>query len=250
MSNQVDESTLLDELPDSPTEYFNYGKLTIGYVYVDWSSGSRVETTPQLWADLPEKTADGKSAKAIDITLSIDIQEFNPNLGFGYNRKVTLNSADWNKTVKPAIEKICGAKSLDKGNRSKTLRNLQGKYVSGVDAPQLPRGNNSHINDKTGQPYMVCKLMQVFESREACLAAKEARSASYATAHVIASPNEQPTNGLSLPASWSQMGLTEQDWLGFARETKSKNLNPIQLRKEAESAQVSVDELKATMEKV
>lgn len=182
----VDDLDLIGGVPAGGGAFKNYGKLTIGQRFIQWNEGKPSDVTAAQWKALPQKDAQGKNQKGMEILFGIDVQELNTNLQFTYERKVAVNGADWYKTLVPSIEAILGKGSMAEGDtaknivdkRSATLRSLNGKYVCVEDAPQQPRKNAA----PDAKQYSTIKFVKVFDSREACYAEWKALSGNSASA--------------------------------------------------------------------
>lgn len=155
--------------PDSV--FTNYGKFDWKVNrYVVWKDGSPEEVTAAQYAKAPAKVNVGgksKSAKNVELLLSVDIQEFKPDLPFTYERKINVGDWDWNTTFKPSLAKVLGVKiAKDKPVEkeiavSAALEMVKGKYVAYQDVPQQKAS-------KDGKVYKTMKLTRVFKSRAEC----------------------------------------------------------------------------------
>ena len=98
--------------------------------------------------------------KTVEPTFLVDVQEFNPDLQWQYERRVQINDPDWKATVAPSIEAIYGGGSAVGDGLRDSLSKLVGSYVEVQDEPQV------------GDPaYNTINFVRVFESRDACYAA-------------------------------------------------------------------------------
>lgn len=153
----TDLNSLIDEADEgSRIAFRNYGKITWEVTrYIIWADGKPLEVDAAEYAKAPKKVA-GKNAKNMEITFTQDIQEFKPDLTFSYSRKVTIGDRDWNATVEPSLEAICG-KGL---SAAAMLAKVQGAYCATVDVAQ-----------KKNADYNTIKFAALYTDRDACLAA-------------------------------------------------------------------------------
>lgn len=200
MGNIADDFSLVGEAeaaaPQS-TGFTNFGKLHLSTRYFKWVDGKPVEIAADEYRALPFKNAEGKGAKGQEIIFALDVQEFKPELQFTYSRKVGVGSLDWNKTLKPSIEKLLGRGCMDPAKVGETLTRLQDTYVALADVPQANTKNNPNRSQ-----YNVCKLVAVYPDRAACYAAYLERGNGTPTSAVASSNGSQaaavPTgNGVS-----------------------------------------------------
>lgn len=157
----TDDWDAMDEVPETSGGFKNIGKLTLSTRFFVWKDGKTEEASRDEWVRLPARV-DGKTAKGMDVTFVVDVQEFNPNLGFAYERRVTIGSIDWNKIVAPSIEAVMGKGAMSDANRGATMRSLNGKYVMVEDVPQIDTKNNTNRSK-----YNTVKFHKVYASREA-----------------------------------------------------------------------------------
>lgn len=137
--------------------FSNFGKLTVTQVGMKkWNRdadgnivGRPSDITGAEWDKLPKKD------KFVEVMFSIDVQEFNPELQFTYERKVSIiggKKSDWAQIVSPSIDKVFG--------KGKMLSQLNGLYVEVQDVPQ--------INDPQ---YNTIQFVRVFKNRDEAFAA-------------------------------------------------------------------------------
>lgn len=174
----ADNLDLMGEVPESSGGFKSIGQLTISTRLFVWKKITQPdgsiktlseEASVDEWKRTP-KVVDGKGAKGMDIIFHVNVQELRTSLQYPYERKVTLNSMDWDKLVAPSIEKVMGAGSMKDDKRSETLRNLNGKYVMVQDVPQIPRKNA--VAD--AKQYNTVSLLKVYGSREEAYAESKA----------------------------------------------------------------------------
>ena len=138
----------------------SFGKLSITPRYVQWVDGQPVEKNVKEYMEL--KTGE----RSLELTFSVNIQEFNTDLEWKYERKVNVGSTDWWKIFKPSLEAIEGFKDgLSKGKMSETLGKLHGAYVLAHDVFQSPTKKDPNPE------YRTIKLVEVYPDRETCYAA-------------------------------------------------------------------------------
>jgi len=136
-----------------------FGKLAIEPRYLKWEDGVPEE------CDVKEYMATAGRSRTMEIEFGIDIQEFNPDLEWTYERRVRVGSTDWWKILKPALEEIPGFENgLSKGNMAETLGKLNGSYVHAHDVLQSP------TKKQPDPEYKTIKIVHVFESRDECYA--------------------------------------------------------------------------------
>lgn len=132
----------------------NFGKCTVEARYIQWVDHAPVDIDVATYAKLDERET------SIELTFSVDIQEFNSGLEWTYSRKVTVGSSDWWKIVKPSLDETVG-----KGDMGEQLKKVHSAYVCVEDVLQTP-------TKKTPNPTMkMVKFAVVYPNREACHAA-------------------------------------------------------------------------------
>lgn len=156
MSNDFD---LLNEVQEAQTGFKQIGKLTISTKLMLWRDKKLEEASRADWVK-----AD-KSQRAMDTLFEVNIQEFKPQLGFSYSRKVRVGGLDWQKTLVPSIEALMGKDSMSEARKSETLMALNGKYVAVMDVPEQPRKNAA----PDAKQYNTVKFVKVYQSREEAL---------------------------------------------------------------------------------
>lgn len=141
----------------------NYGRLTATAMV------KRFKGKGEQPEEFPFK--DGYTLKAKEflfLKVAVDIQEFNPNLQFEYERKVDIRrssatqKSDWSEIVLPSLEAVFGANWGD--------AILKSPYVELEDVP-----NVSGTVSKSGRVLTVPKFVKVFKNKQECAAAREAR---------------------------------------------------------------------------
>lgn len=152
----VDEAA---DAADTPLPRYQYGQLTIGPgQYTHWVNKQPIDVTAEEFSKLPAKE------RALKILFSINVQEMNPELDWSYERMLRPGESDWHKILKPSIVALMGKDSMSKGNYSKTLQELSGKYVEAMDVTQTKNPE-----------YNTIQLVRIFDSKEACFAAYKER---------------------------------------------------------------------------
>lgn len=212
----------------------NFGKLTISDVrYMKFTrdeSGWGVEDISL------EEYLTLKRGSGMEVTLCVDIQEFNPSLDFNYERRVRVGSPDWRKTFASSVEAVLGKGCMSKANRQGTLKGLVGSYVETHDVPQQPAKNDGHINQATGEPYRTIKIARVFDTREACYEAYVERFGQVGEKVATGNPS-----GMS-DAEWNEMRdrITERA-AEMLDDGKGAKLIGIRLAKEFDVGREYVD---------
>lgn len=160
MSDEFDFAGPAEEEAQVAGGKYNYGKLKIVPRFLIWKDRQPTEIDAATYA-----TLDARS-RSLEYVFSVDVQEFNADLTFTYDRKVQVGGLDWVKTLKPSIEALQGAGATDKDHLATTLRALNGRYICAEDVPQVPTKTKP---DRA--KYSTIKLTAVYETREACHAA-------------------------------------------------------------------------------
>lgn len=154
--NVVDEAA---DAADQPLPRYQYGQLTVKPgQYIHWVDKNPIDVTPEEFNKLPVKE------RSLKILFSINVKEMNPELDWEYERMLRPGESDWHKILKPSIVALMGKDSMSKGNYSKTLQELSGKYVEAADVTQTKNPE-----------YNTIQLLRIFESRDACFTAYKER---------------------------------------------------------------------------
>jgi hypothetical protein len=167
------------------SEFTQFGKLTVSLLgRKKWIRdadgeivGRPVDITESEWDSVP------KNDRFTEVQFSIDVQEFNPNLKFVYERKVSImggKKSDWAKTVKPSIDKVFG--------KGKTLDQLSGLYVEAREVPQI-----------RDDEYNTVEFVRVFKNRDEAFAAYNAKTGGGASA----SPSAAPAATTAFPPNYT-----------------------------------------------
>jgi hypothetical protein len=154
----------------------NMGRLTYGpTVYIHWNNGSRIEVDKAQYATLK------RNERSAEVVIRVDVQELNPELTWTYERKVRVNSTDWFEHWRKSIIEVFDLESqvdqsLSRKERdvevgklaAKKMLELAGQYVLVNDVPQEKQNDPDKV-------YRTPELAEVYDSKEACFAAYEAR---------------------------------------------------------------------------
>lgn len=147
-----------EEEQSAAFERLQFGKLAIAPRYLKWVDvdGKRKprEITVSEYGSTPDRQ------RSLELVFDVNIQEFNPQLEWTYQRKVGVGSQDWREILKPSVEEVLGEGSMEGDQMGATLGQLRGKYVRISDVPQ------SKI--KGDKIYRTVSLQAVFENRDAC----------------------------------------------------------------------------------
>lgn len=159
--DQVQETA--DNAPEAGFPQLQYGKLTITPLVVKWQGKGKSPVITEM--------AEGQALKdreTLRLRFAVDIQEFNPQLEFEWFREVDVaktrnenNKTDWSETVLPSLMKVFGEKWAQPAN---------GCYVEVEDVPSV-RGTYKNDAGETKQLNTI-KVLRKFDSKEACLAAR------------------------------------------------------------------------------
>lgn len=154
-----------ENAPEAGRPNLTYGKVTMTpYVLKFHGKGQKAEHVP----------LDGKedlTGKVLALVFEVDIQEFNPNLQFGYEREVQVQKSkvkgeqvvlptDWSETVLPSLVDVFGEKWAD---------NINGTYVEVEDVLSVRSYTNVQGEKKT---LNTIKFLRKFKNKEECLAAR------------------------------------------------------------------------------
>jgi len=177
------EEGFLDELEAAATaaESFgirkNFGQLTIAPTYQRWevvgeetdADGNVKEKRMPVEISLADYRQTDKRSRSMQLKFSVNIQEFNPELDFQYERNVNVGDKDWRQIFVPSVQRVFGKDSMNAGNYSKTLAKLHGSYVEVHDVPQA-----------RNPEYNTIALAKVFGTKDECYAAYEKNRAQFA----------------------------------------------------------------------
>lgn len=158
-----------EQLLEQATSFANIGKFHSFTTAHTWSEAEGMqEVGVKDW-----KAHQG--LKFLNLHVCIDTQEFNPALERGYERRVQVKSAPWNKKLEdgtyeripsdwfaiwePSIKSVFG----DYVNMTQALKELEGKYVKCLDVLQQPTKRQPEPE------YNTAKLVQIYESRAVAL---------------------------------------------------------------------------------
>lgn len=191
--NLLDQQSVRTE---QMSERVNFGKANFVVKYKHFVAKGEpiVEVDEATFATLPVEN------RIIDLTLEIDTDEPGFDAPFKYSRLLKMGSKDWHKIFKKSVEALFGAGSMNGGKYGTTLSQISGRYVEVSDV-EITYTKDNEIKT-AGYP----QIVRIFNTRDECLAAKNARFAksdstpSVATATVSAS-------GATVPA-----GYTAESW--------------------------------------
>lgn len=200
MSDEFDlVATAEEEAQQSTGAKQNFGKLTIKPRYVQWVDKKPVEVNAAVYGAL------GVKERTLEYAFAVDIQEFNPNLKFTYERKVQIGGLDWNKILKPSLAKLAGESAVTKEELPNTLRQLNGRYVAVEDVPQVATTKNP---DRA--KYNTVALLKVFKTREECYAD-----------YVAVFGKETASGGSAAPKARVPIGYSLESWLKIKPEIEA-----------------------------
>lgn len=166
ITDEMLEETQKDaELAESSRGFYRVGKLTVGMArFQRWIDRKPQAVTYDEFLKLPAKE------RSFEYTFDVDIKEFDQRAreeGWAYTRNINPRSQNWYQIVEPSLDNLLGKGCVNAEHRSKTIRDLQGKYVAILDVPQAP-GKDGVVpaNKDTGRPYTTVKFAQIFKSRD------------------------------------------------------------------------------------
>lgn len=176
-------------------ERVNFGQITFSVSYLHWPGSKEypmppVDVQESAWNTLPDKQ------RGMRFHVALNVREFGAD--FDYTRRIDMGGADWFKIFKPAIEALpgYGKGAMGKGKYGTTLSTIHGKYVEVHGVPQTKTSSD-------GKTYDVPVIVKIFNSREECLAAKQARFPTDGSTPVVASA---PAGVPGIPPGWTPQG--------------------------------------------
>lgn len=167
----------------------NFGQISITpHRYIQWVDKEPVDVTPEIFNTLPAEE------KSLELLFAVDIQGMNPDLEWKYERRMRPGDKDWQKILKPSLIELLGKDSMKKGNYSKALQELDGKYVEAHDVPQIKNPE-----------YGTIKIVRIFASKEECFTAYKERfgGSDSGTTTPASAPLSHPANYTA--ETWAQM---------------------------------------------
>lgn len=158
--------------PEAGFPKINFGRLKVQPMIVwkgpevDPKSGRKVkhERPMRTAADKPNPD----KGEATEIKFVVDIREFNPGLGFDYERRVRVMTtsrkakADWDQIVLPSLIAVLGENWMQVAKGQ--------PYVAVEDVPNI----NNRAAQETGKVYGVPKFITLYHNSSECAAAREA----------------------------------------------------------------------------
>lgn len=154
-----------EELLEQATSFAQIGKFHSYTTAMAWDkdNGTR-EVTPAEWRN-------HQGFKFLNLHAQVDTQEFNTTLERGYERRVQVKGAPWNRKeadgsytrvasdweeiFEPSLFEATGIRDV-----TKALKAIEGKYVKVLDVPQQP------TKKQPDPTYKTAKIVKVYESRE------------------------------------------------------------------------------------
>jgi len=167
--------------------FVQYGKLTCA-IFITTFHGKGEKPTRKPYtedAEIDERN------QVLEVEFVIDVKELNPSLNFdNWTRRIQIKNSgskvktDWAETVKPALERVFGAKWVD--------------VVSGTLKPyvECEQADSQFVRRDAEKDYGVPKILRAFKSRDECA---EARTERYG-APVSSSSDEEADEELGIPA--------------------------------------------------
>lgn len=220
LTDEMLEETQKDaELAESSRGFYRVGKLAIGMGRLQrWVDRKPQPVTYEEFLKLAPKD------RSFEYTFDIDIKEFDDRArteGWSYTRNVNPRSANWYQIVEPSLDALLGKGCVTSEHRSKTIRDLQGKYVAILDVPQAP-GKDGVVpaNKDTGRPYTTVKFARIFKDRDEAKAFFDELKAKSAAAQ-----GETPASNLpAVPKVWS----SDPNMLFHMLKTQYNNMTPVE----------------------
>ena len=185
------------KLAESSRGFYRVGKLTTGMgKFKKWVNKQPVDIDYSAFVKLSPKE------RSFEYAFDVDIKEFDERAraeGWSYTRNVNPRSANWTQILEPSLEAILGKGCLNADHRTKTIQELQGRYVAILDVPQAP-GKDGQIpaNKETGRPYTTVKFAKIFANRDEAKAFYDDLRKDQAPAEAHTSPV-----GPSVPQVWA-----------------------------------------------
>lgn len=231
--------TEAEKMSDAMSSFSQFGQLTYGSPrYVEFKDGSAIVVDKKRFFDLPAR------GKAVEMVIRVNVQEFNPDLGFNYERRIGVGSADWFKHWRKSVVDVFGldtqvdAEIKGKAREAEINRlfkdamaSLATKYVEVADVAQEPKKKAS-AEDKI---YRTPELRQVFNTREECVAAITERFGN-APAGVTGGelPTEPAPKGFASHAEFAET----------VKELRDNGLSNLEIAKELDVSVLSVTKVK------
>lgn len=200
LTDELLEETQKDaELAESSRGFYRVGKLTVGMGRLQkWIDRKPYPVTHEEFSRLKPQE------RSFEYTFDVDIKEFDErarNEGWAYTRNVNPRSANWFQIVEPSLDALLGKGCVTADHRSKTLKELQGRYVAILDVPQAPDKNGViPANKETGRPYTTVKFARIFQNRDEAKAFYDELKAKSQAAQT----SDQPAANLpAVPQVWA-----------------------------------------------
>lgn len=214
-----------EELLEQATSFAQIGKFSSKTVAKVYDNGTFREVSSKEWRAF-------SGFKMLELTASVDTQEFNPELQKSYSRRIQVKAAPWNKKgddgkytsipsdweaiFEPSILAVTGL-----NDAKAALKALQGKYVKVLDVKQQPTKRQPEPT------YNTAKVVAVYDSREAAyadyLAGKSAKSGTTETVPTAAYSDEV-VNAVKMLSGLNQDAATIAKNIGNLTEADVKTI--------------------------
>lgn len=228
----TEEDTIFDELYneaeellEQATSFAQIGKFHSQTVAKVYDGGSFREATIKEWRAFT-------GFKMLELTATVDTQEFNPELQKPYYRRIQVKAAPWNKKgedgkytsipsdwegiFEPSILSVTGL-----NDAKAALKALEGKYVKVLDVKQQPTKRNPEPT------YNTAKVVSLYDSRESAyadyLATKGTKAGNTETVPAAAY-SEEVVNAVKMLAGLKQDAATIAKSIGNLTEADVKSI--------------------------
>lgn len=212
------------ELLEQATSFAQIGKFSSKTVAKVYDNGAFREVSSKEWRAF-------SGFKMLELTASVDTQEFNPELQKSYSRRIQVKAAPWNKKgedgkytsipsdweaiFEPSILAVTGL-----NDAKAALKALQGKYVKVLDVKQQPTKRQPEPT------YNTAKVVAVYESREAAYADYLAGKSNKAESATVPSPSfsDEVVSAVKMLSGLNQDAATIAKSIGNLTEADVKSI--------------------------
>lgn len=166
--DQVEE--IAENAPEAGYSNVSFGRLIATPQVIWWTTEGEGESKVREAHRKPfEDGYQLKEGESMEVNFVVKISELNPNLQFEYDRTVSIRKSgkqktDWWEIVLPSLERVFGKKWAQAMGAQ--------PYVAVEDVPNI--GNKTTKKDPS-KVWGVPKFIEVYPTKEACIAARDAR---------------------------------------------------------------------------